>query len=402
MSILQAVTVFVLLFPATASADAPPLPKPDPSLQSRIQFWIRVYSEYSSSEGIIHDAKYPEIIYEKVDFKPETGDHTLTPKVREHRIQQKIRKLKDFYTQALLKIHKGQHYPERLSDADKRLFDIYLGVQDPHKFFNAAPGKRVRFQLGLKDRFLQGLYYSGKYLAAMERIFRNHGVPVEITRLPFVESSFNLNARSKVGASGIWQFMRSTGKLYLKIDSVLDERNDPIRATEAAAELLRQNFEALGSWPFAVTAYNHGRKGMVRAARKLGTDSLTEIIDNYRARSFGFASSNFYCEFLAALEVERNAEKYFRKVERQPPIEFSEFVMGDYMDIRDLSTYTRIPLDVLTEFNPSLTENVVKGKHYVPTQFPLRIPVSMREAFLGRYVQIPASKKHSAQKRALF
>jgi membrane-bound lytic murein transglycosylase D len=109
---------------------------------------------------------------------------------------------------------------------------------------NAAHRKRLRFQLGQKDRFLDGLYQSGRFLSFMEDIFKKEGMPLELTRLPFVESSFNIRARSKVGASGIWQFMRSTARLFIKLSPAIDERNDPLRATEAAARLLRYNFES--------------------------------------------------------------------------------------------------------------------------------------------------------------
>ena len=110
-------------------------------------------------------------------------------------------------------------------------------VAEPNKYLNAAHYRRLRSQLGQKDRFLEGYIASGRYLPTMEKIFAAEGLPWELTRLPFVESSFNLAARSKVGASGIWQFMRSTGRLYLKIRGELDERNDPIRATEAVIDL---------------------------------------------------------------------------------------------------------------------------------------------------------------------
>ncbi len=375
--------------------------KQDALLNKHVQFWIRIYSEFSTTQSLIHDAKYPDIIYEVVDSEKAADDYKITSKVSNKNYQNKVKYLKDYYTKLLLSIHKKQTDPSKFTDVEKRVAKLFDNINEPNKFFNAAHSKRMRIQLGQKDRFQQGLYYSGRYLSAMEQIFKEHGVPVEITRLPFVESSFNLNARSKVGASGIWQFMRSTGKLYMRINEIIDERNDPLRAAHAAAELLKMNFESLGSWPLAITAYNHGRKGMMRAVRKIGSDNLSNIIENYRSRSFGFASSNFYAEFLAALEVERNAEKYFGKIERDKPIEFSEFVTNDYVDIHDLSTYSRIPLDFLLELNPSLTENVVKKKFFVPAGFSLRIPLQAKDQFLTRYNLIPEHKKFASQKGAL-
>lgn len=370
----------------------------DGSLKKRIDFWISVYTQYSTSEGLIHDAKYPEIVLERMDFRSEQNNFTTPPKVREKERHKKIEEIKKFYSKLLLSIHRKQQTSQNLSESEKRVFELYKDVKEPNKFYRAAHDKRIRFQLGQKDRFLQGLYYSGRYLSMMEKIFHSRGIPSEITRLPFVESSFNLRARSKVGASGIWQFMRSTGKLYMTINDTVDDRNDPIRATEAAAALLRQNYETLGSWPLAITAYNHGRKGLLRAVRKVGSDNLDDIIDGYRSRSFGFASSNFFTEFMAAVEVERNAQKYFGKAEREKPIEFAEFIMSDYVDIRDLATYSRIPLDTLMELNPSLTDVVFRGDRLVPTGYALRIPPGMRDKFLIRYNEIPTNRKFSKQK----
>jgi membrane-bound lytic murein transglycosylase D len=195
----------------------------------------------------------------------------------ENRGQKRLEQIKTFYKNTLLSIHKKVEKNLPLNDAEKRVAELFKNINEPRKYFNAAHNKRIRFQLGQKDRFLQGLFYSGRYLALMEKIFKTNGVPAEITRLPFVESSFNLKAQSKVGASGIWQFMRSTGKLYLKINDTVDERNDPIRATEAAAQLLKLNYESLGSWSLAITAYNHGRKGLMRAVQKVAQMSSMKL-----------------------------------------------------------------------------------------------------------------------------
>ena len=130
-----------------------------------------------------------------------------------------------------------------------------------------------------------------------------HGVPTELAALPHVESSYNPAARSHVGASGIWQFTRSTGRRFMRVDHVLDERNDPFRATEAAAKLLAYNYSIAGNWPMAITAYNHGLAGARRAMRRHGDTAYTDILRRYNGRAFGFASRNFYVAFFSG---ERN------------------------------------------------------------------------------------------------
>ena len=93
-----------------------------------------------------------------------------------------------------------------------KLFD---GVDEKNKFTEAARRGRLRYQAGQRDQFTRGIMQSGRYLRQMEEIFKEEGLPIELTRLPFVESSFNLSAKSKVGASGIWQFMRIDRKILL-------------------------------------------------------------------------------------------------------------------------------------------------------------------------------------------
>jgi len=127
-----------------------------------------------------------------------------------------------------------------------------------------------------------------------------------------------------VGAAGLWQFMRSTGRRYMRIDAAIDDRLDPFRSTEAAAQLLAYNYRLLGTWPLALTAYNHGAAGMRRAKDSMGTDDIERIVRNYKSPSFGFASRNFYVSFLAALEIDHNPEKYFKDIEPLPEVKFAK------------------------------------------------------------------------------
>src|SRR5438034_11530856 len=151
---------------------------------------------------------------------------------------------------------------------------------------------------------------SGRYVHAFQEIFEKQGIPAEIALLPLVESSFENRALSNAGAAGIWQFTRGTGRLYLNVNRRLDERLDPLKATRAAARLLHDNYNALESWPLAITAYNHARAGMQRAQSEAGSE-IAKIIEQYRGPAFGYASMNFYSEFLAAVDVYNNYEQYF-------------------------------------------------------------------------------------------
>ncbi len=169
----------------------------------------------------------------------------------------------------------------------------------------------MRFQLGQANRFRDGLIRSGAWQRDIAAALKDEGLPPELSALPLVESSYNPRAYSKVGAAGLWQFMPSTGRRFMRIDRAVDDRMDPFMATEAAAQLLAYNHRILGTWPLALTAYNHGVAGMRRAVDTLGTTDIVTIVRQYQSRTFGFASRNFYVSFLAALKIERHPQKYF-------------------------------------------------------------------------------------------
>jgi membrane-bound lytic murein transglycosylase D len=368
-------------------------------LRESVDFWISIYGRLTSKEGVIHDSKFPTVVYQEYDFRK---FDEARPKV--------VKREKDRIRKILLRLHAAgvgtnvDKIQELRDPEEKRVAELFRMIDDPNKFLNAAHYKRLRFQLGQKDRFLEGVLVSGEYLPFMEKIFIDRGLPFELTRLPFVESSFNTRARSKVGASGIWQFMRITGGDFLLIDDAVDERNDPLRATEAATELLRINHETLGNWPLAVTAYNHGRSSLLRAKIRLGTDDLEEIILRNRVRSFGFASSNFFACLVAAIEVERNWKKYFGEIDRSRPHRFYEVKLPQSIYLKDLVSFLRLKRKLLIDLNPGLNEAVLKSELRIPKGYRLRLPndgsgtdrdqASRSRVFLAGFAKIPAAYRH--------
>jgi membrane-bound lytic murein transglycosylase D len=208
----------------------------------------------------------------------------------------------------------------------------------------------------------------------MEEIFRQEGLPIELTRLPFVESSFNLRARSRVGASGIWQFMRSAARSYMRMDTAADQRNDPLSATRAAAKKMKYNYNLLKSWPLAVTAYNHGEAGMKRLTVKLGTNDLAELTDVRRGR-FGFASANFYASFLAALDVEKNADKHFGVLDVMPELRGAEVKLVKSISSKQFMKWFNNDLDLAKMLNPHVSQHVWKGRMPLSRKHILRVPL---------------------------
>jgi membrane-bound lytic murein transglycosylase D len=212
--------------------------------------------------------------------------------------------------ESLAEIRDKIEVPEALSEAAAEIYQAIVdrGLVPTSSLLNDLID-RVHTQRGVKERFRNGVIRSGRYVDSFQKIMGETGVPAECALLPLVESSYE-NARSIAAAVGVWQFTRATGREYLRVSGGVDERLDPVKSAQAAAKLLRENYDKLGNWPLALTAYNHGRGGMLRAKAEHGSD-LTTIISDYRGPAFGYASMNFYAEFLAAIDVYQNRQQYF-------------------------------------------------------------------------------------------
>src|SRR5690606_4991998 len=131
------------------------------------------------------------------------------------------------------------------------------------------------------------------------------------------------------------------------------------------------NYEVLGHWPLAITAYNHGVSGMRRAVSQLGTTDIGVIAERYDGRTFGFASRNFYPAFLAAADIDANPEKYFGPLRLSPASATIVTELPDYMSVQTLSRTLGIGVSGLRELNPALTTIVWSGEKYVPGGFTL-------------------------------
>ena len=374
------------------------LPYPE-ALRPQVEFWTNVFRKYSRYQAVIHDTVYLDKVYAVLDFESlyDRYPEAKARRMRSARVKREVKKIRT----ALRNLHRHSAKGGRLSDREREIRAMFADVDERHKFRKAASRGRLRTQTGVRERFREGLRISGRYLPEIERIFRQEGLPVELTRLPFVESSFNVDAYSKAGAAGVWQFIPSTGRLYLTINHVVDERRDPLLATRAAASLLKDNYAALKTWPLAVTAYNHGRAGMKRAVRRLGTRDITKIIRRYDGRTFGFASRNFYAELLAAIEVERNAETYFGPIQREAPLTYDEVTLPHFVSLYDLATAAALDRDDLLGLNQSFGRLIRRGDLHVPRGHKLRIPAGTRDRFLARYATLDPDAKADRQTAAI-
>ncbi|MGD9133468.1 MAG: transglycosylase SLT domain-containing protein [Desulfobacterales bacterium] len=360
-------TVFPILmllcsFPAGADAsrESDTFPVYD-SIRPNVSFWKEIYTRYSTTQGVIHDKRNLAIIYDVIELKDRNrhGSRKIN--------RARIKRVKQKYKGILAKLARGEAPG---GSEEQRVAALFGTPATPVDFRNAM--RNLRCQIGQKDPFRRGIIRSGAYLDKIQQIFREAGLPVELSYLPHVESSFNPKAYSKFGAAGIWQFTRSTGKRFMTVGYAVDERRDPVLSSYAAALLLKQNFEKLGNWPMAITAYNHGITGMLRAKRR--KDSYEAIFKDYRSRIFKFASRNFYSEFLAAKEVAQNYRQYFGELALDTPVESQEVVMAGYGSLPEIARQLKLELDILRDLNPALRNPVIRGQKYVPKGFRLRFP----------------------------
>jgi membrane-bound lytic murein transglycosylase D len=390
--------VAVLFLGLGLSGSRAPAPRleefPEPeALRTAVAFWKRVYLEVTTQGGLLHDSRHLGVVYETIRFQGEKSQRK-----RQKRIDQRKRD----WRARLRRLAKSNEPRGDQEETVLRLLELELGhPPTAADLRNAA--HRIRFQLGQRDKFRKGIIRSGAYENAMRAIFHQAGLPEDLACLPHVESSFNVKAYSKYGAAGVWQFMRSTGKRYLQIDYIVDERLDPIASTRAAARLLEDNYESLGNWPLAITAYNHGVAGMRRAKRKLGTGDLAVIVKKYRSRSFGFASRNFYAQFLAARKVLRAYETYFGPLDRDEPEVVDEIALPFFADVKDLEKHLGVSPEVIRHYNAALRPPVFRAGKRIPKNHVLRLPAGTVSPSPEEWLAaIPKKLRHAKQHRSRY
>ena len=355
----------LLLLLATTAAQANDdalFPQPA-ELDRDVDFWLSIFTRYTTREGVLHDNRNLAVVYESVSL-PENASRRDRQRASNRR--------RDHYRTILRSLAGGKR--TNLTAEEQRVLDLWPDDVTNDEL-TAAVG-RIRFQLGLSDRFEEGLRRSGRYRNHVNAEFTKLGVPIALAALPHVESSYNESARSHVGASGIWQFTRGTGRRFMQVDHVVDERNDPFLATTAAGKLLAYNYSIAGNWPMAITAYNHGLAGVRRAMRRHGDENLAEILRQYNGRTFGFASRNFYVAFLAAKEVDQNQEKYFPGITPYDPVDYERHTLSAYVPADDLAGALNVSAKDLARYNPALQATIWQGSKHVPRGYEIRVPAS--------------------------
>jgi membrane-bound lytic murein transglycosylase D len=323
-----------------------PFPVPT-GLESSVDFWKKVFTEYSLSQLIYFDALDMSKIYEVTD------------------------------------VGEGSRSNEYLNTERARVAAA-----------NGVDIERVKTQRGVKERTAAGLKRSGRYIAQIQQIFRDRDLPPELTYLPIVESSYDIYARSSVGALGIWQFMPRTGREYMRVTSAIDERRDPFESSRAAASYLKQAYEFLGSWPLAITSYNYGQGGIARAVAEVGSDNLVDLIQRYNHPNWGFAPKQFYAEFLAAVEIATNLNKYFPELALDASVEIKEVELGSTTALASVITSSGLSRDEFLGWNPALGT----ATRVVPAGYRVKLPVDRTVAPLVTVAQVQQAARQPQAK----
>ncbi|QSA99116.1 transglycosylase SLT domain-containing protein [Methylococcus sp. EFPC2] len=297
--------------PILAYPDDTPEPAYHPSevfprpreIEPQVKFWRKVYASWSRSQVAIHDKLHMNVIYEVVQLPDGVGE-SLTPEQKEY-IQSRLDGWKRRLGDLEYKLASGA----ALNGDEQGLVEQVGQITgDRNAIYGAS--QRLRQQRGLRERFKKGLAIGSRYDRKYREIFRNAGLPEDLAYLPHVESSFQFNAHSSAGALGVWQFTAGAARIFMDGDDSAEARLDPIASTYGAARYLSHAYHKLGSWPLAVTSYNHGIGGMQRAKNRFGHD-FPRIVKEYDHPQFGFASRNYYAEFLAAREIASEPQRFF-------------------------------------------------------------------------------------------
>ena len=371
-----------------------------PILKTPVAFWTQVFAEWSENQSAVHAVNDLGKVYTVLDFRADAA--VLSPGALAALKSQKEKQAYASLEAALNTLQAMQDRDGRIDvsqlDADqRRVYEMYADSTDP-KRFRAAIGS-FRIQRGLRERTQRALETSGRYLPEMERIFASYGLPTKLTRLPLVESSFNVDAYSKAAAAGLWQFIPSSARIYMRLNELVDDRRDPWISTDAAARHLKDDYELLGNWPLALTAYNYGRAGLARALNAVGGTTLTDVIERFQGERFGFASSNFYAEFLAASDVERDYRKYYGELSREPALAFETVSTQHYVPYDTLRKLCGTSDDEFRRLNPAYRPEVVEGRLYVPPGHTIRVPQGAAQRFQLAYASLAPDQRYDRQRQ---
>jgi membrane-bound lytic murein transglycosylase D len=376
--------VVLFVVPAALFAKENPFPCPE-GYRPAVDFWVSVYSTLHTNQVVFFDNDDLDLVYYVIDLPTDRID------VNARDFEKTISKAKEEVASALRELdQKRPKSADGLSGVTKQ---VYLALKKKSREDKYAFADNVRSQMGLKERFLRGYMNAGAYEDEIRARLLKQGLEEDLIGIVFVESLFHAPSVSKVGATGYWQFIKPTALSYAHVNALVDERLDPMVATEAAIRYLKAAKSKLKTWPLAIVSYNCGQGGMAKAAAKIGSYELGDILDKHEGKTFKFASRNYYFEFLAAVEVYKNAKQIFPNAIRKKPWRYEVVRLAKAVHAPDLVRSGAFEEMWFETHNPALSKAARTGGLVLPADFTLRVPEGQSKRFHDAYNRLARSQK---------
>jgi len=250
-----------------------------------------------------------------------------------------------------------------------------IRAQIPVVLNQPVKGYLRHFSSSGKANFQATLARSGRYLAMMRRILKEHGLPPELVYLALIESGFNPYARSPAEAVGPWQFIEGTARRYgLKVNGQVDERRDPEKSTRAAARYLKDLYRQFGCWYLAAAGYNAGEKRVEGAVRRTASQDFWTLAQKGQLPK---ETCNYVPQFIAAALIALNPERYgFTQIAYQKPLAYEGVKLPGNTDLRQFAEGLDISLEDIRELNPELKGWVTPA---VPGEYILKVPLHTKK-----------------------
>ena len=263
----------------------------------------------------------------------------------------------------------------RDEDTDEFDFDIPIVI-------NAKVEQFIQyFQTTARERFVTWLARSQKYVPFMRNLLKEHGLPEDLVYMVLIESGFDPYAYSRSKASGLWQFIRWTGKRYgLRVDWWVDERRDPEKSTIAAAKYLKDLYETFECWYLAAAGYNAGEYKIIRAMKRYRTEDFWKLAEH---RYLKRETKNYVPQMIAAALIAKDPERYgFSDVEYQEPLRYEKVRVPELTGLLLVAKACETSVEEIKELNPELKRGVTPPNE---DAYEIKIPLEKRKLFLRNF-----------------
>jgi membrane-bound lytic murein transglycosylase D len=220
------------------------------------------------------------------------------------------------------------------------------------------------------------------YFPKIEEIFESYGIPTELKYMAVIESALNPRAVSRVGATGMWQFMYGTARMYdLTINSYVDDRRDPIKSAHAAALFMKDLYAMFGDWTLVIAAYNCGPGNVNKAIRRSGGKrDFWEIFYHLPRETRGYVPAYIAASYTFNYYKEHNIQPRFPKI----PFATDTIMISDNLHLKQVSEVLNIPLKALRDLNPQYKQNIIPAKS---TNLHITIPME----YVGSFIDLQDS-----------